>query len=167
MHPSKHPHEYLNIDWDNANQFSYIITVHVISFAHAWTSLSSKRNTFSFLFVFSIYYLFVHFLFFFLFGRAIAMGLASLVCDVDQLLNVRVSALHSRVTGSTSTGGDRSCWELIRSKPLSSVSVCHAQCLLNFLVMVIQFILFIYALSMSSEGVDNYHTGNLSNYFYF
>ena len=60
------------------------------------------------------------------------VNLASLVCDVDCWLSCRVSALQSVVIGST-------CWwDLIRSKQLSSVSI-YRVCLLNFLVMLIQF----------------------------
>ena len=63
--------------------------------------------------------------------------------NVDQLLNGRISAQYSVVAGSISCGGDQgtqSWWELIRSKKLSSGFVCRKLCLLDFLVMVIQFI---------------------------
>ena len=50
-------------------------------------------------------------------------------------LSGRVSALHSVVAGSISSGGDHSIhcwWDLIRSKQLSSVSVCCGQVITRF-----------------------------------
>ena len=57
------------------------------------------------------------------------VGLVSLVCDMDRWLSRRVLAQQSVVVGSISSGGDHCihCWgDLIRSKQLSSVSVCRA-----------------------------------------
>ena len=57
-------------------------------------------------------------------------NLASPVCDFNWYLSGRVSALHSVVTGSVSSGGDHgiNCrWDLIRLKQLSCVSVCRSQ----------------------------------------
>ena len=57
------------------------------------------------------------------------INLASLVCDMNCWLSCRISVLQSVVTGSISSGGDHSIhywWDLIRSKQLSSVSVCCA-----------------------------------------
>ena len=54
---------------------------------------------------------------------------------------IRVSTLHSVVTGSISRGGDhviRSWWDLIRSKKLLTVVYVNRKCLSDFLVMVIQ-----------------------------
>ena len=66
-----------------------------------------------------------------LIGHAITMtNLALLVCDVDLWLSGRVLALHSVVTGLSSSGGDHGVhcwWDLIRSKQLSSISVCHSK----------------------------------------
>ena len=47
----------------------------------------------------------------------------------------RISALRSVVAGSISSGGDHGIhwwWDLIRSKQLSSVSVCHTQVFARF-----------------------------------
>ena len=63
------------------------------------------------------------------------VNLASLVCDVDRWLSGRVSALHSVVAGLISSGGDHGIyrwWDLLRSKLLSSVFVCHAQVFAGF-----------------------------------
>ena len=63
------------------------------------------------------------------------VNLASLVCDVDWWLSVRVLALHSVVAGLISSEGDHGIhcwWDLIRSKQLSSVSVCHMQVFAGF-----------------------------------
>ena len=51
--------------------------------------------------------------------------------------SVVVLSLHSVVTGSISSGGDLSIhcwWDLIRSKQLSNVSICHAQIFVGFSV---------------------------------
>ena len=69
------------------------------------------------------------------------VNLALLVCNVGWWLSGRVSALPSVVAGSISCGGDhgiRCWWDLIRLKQLSSIFVCHTECMSNFLVMVIQ-----------------------------
>ena len=58
-----------------------------------------------------------------------------LVCDVNWWVSCRVSALYSVVAGSISSRGDygiNCCWDLIRSKQLFSVSVCHAQVFAEF-----------------------------------
>ena len=71
------------------------------------------------------------------------VNLASFVCDVDQWLSVRVSALRSVVTGSISSGADHGIhcwWDLIRSKQLFSGFVCHEKCLPEFQIMAIQYI---------------------------
>ena len=57
------------------------------------------------------------------------------MCDVDRWLSGRVSALHSVVTGSISSGGNHGIhcwWDLIRPKQLSSVSVCRTQVFAGF-----------------------------------
>ena len=57
------------------------------------------------------------------------------MCDVGWWLSGRVSAVHSVVAGSIFRGGDHGIlcwWDLIRSKQLSSVSVCHAQVFTRF-----------------------------------
>ena len=59
----------------------------------------------------------------------------SLACDRDWGLSGRVSALHSVATGLISSGGDHGrhcCCDLIRSKQLSSVSVCWVQVFARF-----------------------------------
>ena len=59
----------------------------------------------------------------------------SLVCDVDWWLSGRVLALHSVVAGLISSGGDHGIhcwWDLVRSKRLSSVSVCRTQVFTRF-----------------------------------
>ena len=72
-----------------------------------------------------------------LIGRAITMtsrfGVTCVRCGL--WLSSRVSALHSLVTGSISSGGGQcihSWWNLIRSKQQSSVSGCHAQVFAGF-----------------------------------
>ena len=63
------------------------------------------------------------------------VNLASLVCNMDSWLSCRVSALQSVVTGSISCGGDHSIhcwWDLIKSKQLSSISVCHVYVFAGF-----------------------------------
>ena len=50
-------------------------------------------------------------------------------------LSGRVSALHSVVAGSISSGGDHGIccwWNLIRLKQLSSISICHVQVFIGF-----------------------------------
>ena len=57
------------------------------------------------------------------------------MCDVHWHLSGRVSALHSMVAGSISSGEDHGIhcwWDLIRSKQLSSVSVCRTQVFARF-----------------------------------
>ena len=57
------------------------------------------------------------------------------MCDVDWWLCGRVSALHSVVAGSISSRGDHGIhcwWDLIRSKQLSNVSMCHVQIFAGF-----------------------------------
>ena len=58
---------------------------------------------------------------------------------MDQLLTGSVSALHSVDSSSISSG--KITVYLIRSKQLSSGTLYRTQCLLDFLVMVIQFII--------------------------
>ena len=63
------------------------------------------------------------------------VDLASFLYDVDWWLSGRVLALHSVVTVSISSEEDYGihCWrDLIRSKQLSSVSVCHVQMFAGF-----------------------------------
>ena len=66
-----------------------------------------------------------------------------LVCDADQWLSGRFSALHFVVAGSISCGGDHGIhcwWDLLRLKQVSSVSICYMHYLPDFLIIVIQFI---------------------------
>ena len=63
------------------------------------------------------------------------VNLTSLVCDVDGQVSGRVSALESEVAGSISSGEDhgiRCWWDLIKSKQLSCVSVCHVKVFAEF-----------------------------------
>ena len=79
------------------------------------------------------------------------VNLAALLCDIDKCLSGRVSDLHSVVACSISSRADHGIhcrWYLIRSKQLSSGSVCHTQCLPDFQVMVIQFIIYIISSSL-------------------
>ena len=60
-------------------------------------------------------------------------GITCLQCGLVALSG-RVSPLLSVVAGSTFSGGDhgiRCWWDLIRSKQLSSVSICHVQVFTN------------------------------------
>ena len=64
--------------------------------------------------------------------------------DIDYYLSGRVSALHSLGSSSIPRVEDHGIhcwWDLIRSKQQSSGSVCDAQCLLDFLVIVIQVVI--------------------------
>ena len=57
------------------------------------------------------------------------VNLTSLACDMGSWLRCRVSALQSLVAGSISSDGNHGVdlwWDLVRSKQLSSVSVCRA-----------------------------------------
>ena len=63
------------------------------------------------------------------------VNLASLVCDMDCRLRYGASARQSVVAGSISRGGDHGIhcrWDLMRSKNLSSVSVCRTWVFVGF-----------------------------------
>ena len=63
------------------------------------------------------------------------VDLSSLLCNVDWFISGRVLALHSVVAGSISSGGDHCiCWWWVRikSKQLSSISVCRMQVYAGF-----------------------------------
>ena len=63
------------------------------------------------------------------------VNLRSLVCDVDWQLSGRVPVLYSVVAISISIGRDHGIhcwWDLIKSKQLSSVSVCGTQMFAGF-----------------------------------
>ena len=84
------------------------------------------------------------------------VNLASLVYDVDQQPSGRVFVMHSVVTGLIFNVGDHGIlwwWDLISSKHRSTASVCHMQCLPDFLVMVIQFIEYKEVTRVSAEKV--------------
>ena len=81
---------------------------------------------------------------------------------------VEFSAPHSVVVPSISNGVDHGIyrwWDLIRSKQLFSVSVCRMQCLLDFRVMVILFIIDFSLISLVLIALFSCHGNSIYNDF--